>query len=85
MSFDHQVPVRIGNVTVVPGDILLGDRHGVLVNPAALAEEVTDAALEKGDFEEFQRKLPLEGRSIEGVYPPSDEVKQEYDRLRRPR
>ena len=69
MSVD-QVPVRIGEVTVVPGDVLLGESHGVLVIPAALAEEVVDAALEKDAFKDFQRRLLLEGRSIEGVYPP---------------
>ncbi len=82
MSVDYQVPVRIGDVTVAPGDILLGESHGVLVIPAALAEEVVDAALEKDAFEDFQRKLLLEGRSIEGVYPPSDAVKKEYQRMR---
>lgn len=82
MSIDYQVPVRIGNVTVIPGDILLGDRHGILVIPAALANEVVDAALAKTDFEEFQRKLLLEGRPMEGVYPPSEETRREYERTR---
>ena len=29
MSLDYQVPVRIGSVTVIPGDILIGEDHGV--------------------------------------------------------
>lgn len=83
MSVDYQVPVRIGNTTVVPGDILLGDTHGILVIPAALAEEVVDAALEHDDFEQYQRELLLEGRPIYGVYPPSDEVREAYEERRR--
>lgn len=79
MSVDYQVPVRIGNVTIRPGDLLLGERHGVLVIPAALAEEVVDAALSKQDLESFQRKLLLEGRSIYGVYPPDEKTLQEYE------
>ena len=79
MSVDYQVPVRIGNVTIRPGDLLLGERHGILVIPAALAEEVLDAALAKQDLESFQRKLLLEGRSIYGVYPPNEETKREYE------
>ena len=79
ISADYQVPVRIGNVTVVPGDILLGDTHGILVIPAAIANEVVDAALKHDDFESYQRELLLEGRSIYGVYPPSDEVKKAYE------
>lgn len=82
MSVDYQVPVRIGNVTVRPGDLLLGERHGVLVIPAALAEEVLDAALSKQDLESFQRKLLLEGRSIYGVYPPDEKTLQEYEQSR---
>jgi len=82
MSVDYQVPVRIGNVTVRPGDLLLGERHGVLVIPAALAEEVLDAALSKQDLESFQRKLLLEGRSIYGVYPPDEKTLREYEQSR---
>ncbi len=79
MSVDYQTPVRIGNVTVRPGDLLLGERHGILVIPASVANEVLDAALAKQDLESFQRKLLLEGRSIYGVYPPDDKTRQEYE------
>lgn len=82
MSVDYQVPVRIGNVTVRPGDLLLGERHGILVIPAALAHEVLDAALAKEDLESFQRKLLLDGRSIYGVYPPNEKTLQEYEASR---
>lgn len=64
----------------MPGDILLGERHGILVIPAALADEVVDAALAKSELEDFQRKLLLEGRSINGVYPPNEETLREFER-----
>jgi regulator of RNase E activity RraA len=83
MSVDYQVPVRIGNVTVAPGDILLGDSHGVLVIPAHLAEKVVDEALEHDELEEFQRKLLLEGRPIEGVYPPNEQVRREFEEYKK--
>ncbi|MBI3695563.1 MAG: hypothetical protein HY238_12085 [Acidobacteria bacterium] len=41
---DYQVPVRIGSVTVPPGDILLGERHGILVIPAVLAGKIANIA-----------------------------------------
>ena len=82
MSVDYQVPIRIGNVTVQPGDLLVGERHGILVIPAALAEEVVEAALSKEDLESFQRKLLLDGRSIYGVYPPDEETRREYEASR---
>ncbi len=84
MSVDYQVPVRIGNVTVRPGDLLLGERHGILVIPSELADEVLDAALAKQDLESFQRKLLLEGRSIYGVYPPDEDTLREFESVQRP-
>jgi len=69
MSVDYQVPVRIAGVTVIPGDILLGDRHGILVIPAAIAEKVADRALATVEREEFQRRLLLGGESLYDVYP----------------
>ena len=72
MSVDYQVPVRIGSVTVIPGDILVGESTGILVIPAAIAEKVADKALEHDEQEEFQRELLLKGESIVGVYPMND-------------
>lgn len=36
----YQIPIKIGDVTVKPGDIVLGDIDGVLVVPRALAWDV---------------------------------------------
>jgi len=74
MSVDYQVPVRIAGVTVIPGDILLGDMHGILVIPAAIAEKVADRALATVEREEFQRRLLLSGESIYDVYPKLNEA-----------
>lgn len=40
-----QVPVSIGKVQVIPGDILVGDDSGVVVVPQELAEDVLKSAL----------------------------------------
>jgi len=42
----YNVPVRIGGVTVLPGDVIVGDAEGITVVPPALIQEVVDAALE---------------------------------------
>jgi len=73
MSADYQVPVRIGTVTVAPGDLLVGERHGVLVIPAAIVDKVLDKALEHDEQEQFQRKLLLQGEPVYGVYPTLNE------------
>jgi len=38
------IPINIGNVTVLPGDVILGKREGVIVVPAHLAEKVVKTA-----------------------------------------
>ena len=38
------VPVNIGGVTVMPGDVILGKREGIIVIPAHLAEKVVKTA-----------------------------------------
>ena len=38
------VPVRIGDATVMPGDVVFGDRAGVFFVPPQLVEAVVDAA-----------------------------------------
>jgi 4-hydroxy-4-methyl-2-oxoglutarate aldolase len=37
-------PIQVGGVTVRPGDIVHGDRHGVLLIPAEVAQELPAAA-----------------------------------------
>ena len=38
------VPVRIGHATVMPGDVVLGDREGVFFIPPHLVQEIVDEA-----------------------------------------
>ena len=43
---DLQTPVRVGGVTIYPGDLLHGDRNGVTTIPNELASAVADACPE---------------------------------------
>ncbi|MFC1693535.1 RraA family protein [Candidatus Latescibacterota bacterium] len=65
MLLGINVPVRIGQVTVFPGDIILGKREGVVVIPPHLAESVVKTAelVNLRDSFGFQRIK-------EGVYTP---------------
>jgi len=74
MSVDYQVPVRIGGVTIVPGDILIGEDHGILVIPASIVSKVLEQAMAHDEQEEFQRHLLLQGEPIYGVYPELNEA-----------
>lgn len=42
MLMGIDVPIRIGHVTVMPGDVVLSDRDGITFIPAQLAQKVAD-------------------------------------------
>jgi len=75
---DLQVPIGCAGVAVYPGDVLLGDRDGVLVIPRALAAEIAEQGLEQEKLEAFVSKKIHAGEPLSGNYPPGDQVKAEY-------
>jgi regulator of RNase E activity RraA len=72
-ALDINVPIGCGDVAVWPGDVMVGDAEGVVVIPAHLAGEIAGEAVEMTAFEDFVTAKVLEGRSILGLYPPTDE------------
>ena len=58
------VPVTVGGVTVNPGDLIVGDRDGIVVVPAALVGKVLQSALEIEEREREQTRLIRETKSI---------------------
>ena len=72
-ALDINVPIGCGDAPVWPGDICVGDGEGVVVIPAHLADEVAVEAVEMTAFEDFVTEQVNEGRSILGLYPPTDE------------
>ena len=71
-ALDINVPIGCGDVAVFPGDVLVGDREGVFVIPAHLADEVAVEAVEMTAFEDFVSEEVIKGRSILGLYPATD-------------
>ena len=72
-AIDINVPIGCGDAPVFPGDVIVGDGEGVIVIPAHLADEVAAEAVEMTVFEDFVQAKVMEGRSILGLYPPTDE------------
>jgi 4-hydroxy-4-methyl-2-oxoglutarate aldolase len=75
------VPVRIQGVTVMPGDLVVGDREGVYFIPPQFVQEVLDKADETHIHDEWTKKKFAEGKytSSEIYGSPSDpQLKQEY-------
>jgi len=75
------IPVRIGGVTVMPGDLVVGDREGVYFVPPQLVKEVLDRADEIRIHDEWTKKKFDEGKykSSEIYSTPGDpKLLQEY-------
>jgi regulator of RNase E activity RraA len=72
-ALDINVPIGCGDAPVWPGDVIVGDRDGVLVVPAHLADELADEAVEMTAFEDFVAEEVMKGRSILGLYPATEE------------
>jgi len=45
------IPVKVGGVVVKPGDLMMGDKHGVISIPLEIAREVPKAAQLVEDWE----------------------------------
>ena len=72
-AIDINLPIGCGDVAVWPGDIVVGDGEGVVVIPAEIADTIADEAVEMTAFEDFVTEKVLDGRSILGLYPATDE------------
>ena len=72
-AIDINVPIGCGDAPVFPGDVCVGDGEGVIVIPANIADEIADEAVEMTAFEDFVQERVMEGRSILGLYPATEE------------
>ena len=72
-AIEINVPIGCGDVPVFPGDVVVGDAEGVVVIPAAIADEVAAEAVEMTVFEDFVTEQVQQGRSILGLYPATEE------------
>ena len=65
-------PIGCGDAPVFPGDVIVGDAEGVIVIPAHLADDIANEAVEMTAFEDFVQEQVMAGRSVLGLYPPTD-------------
>jgi regulator of RNase E activity RraA len=61
-------PIRLGECTVRPGDVIFGDIDGIVCVPAESAEEALRRALEKVSGENRVREELAKGRSAREVF-----------------
>jgi regulator of RNase E activity RraA len=75
------IPIRIGGVTVMPGDLVVGDREGVYFVPPQAVKDLLDRADEIHIHDEWTKKKFEEGKykSSEIYSTPTDpKLQQEY-------
>ncbi|MBV8183621.1 MAG: RraA family protein [Hyphomicrobiales bacterium] len=66
---DFRREIRFANGTIVaPGDIIVGDRDGVLVIPKAHLDKVVEAAIVKVEGEEEVRRLIEKGEGTQAIF-----------------
>jgi regulator of RNase E activity RraA len=76
------IPIRIGGVTVMPGDVVLGDREGVYFIPPALVQEIVTTAEVTHIHDEWTKAKFMTGKyKASDLYPtPWDpQLKKEYE------
>lgn len=78
VPWEADVTIGCGGTTVQPGDVIVGDRDGVIVIPPSLAEEVADAALAQEDEDAWVADQVAAGHPVDGLFPPNAEWKQRY-------
>ncbi|WP_309064766.1 fumarylacetoacetate hydrolase family protein [Microbacterium sp.] len=79
VPWDVDVTIACGGATVQPGDVIVGDGDGVIVIPAALAEEVADEALAQEEEDAWIAQQVAAGHPVDGLFPMNTAWRQRYE------
>ena len=79
VPWEFDVTIACGGAAVQPGDVIVGDRDGVIVIPFELAEEVADAALAQEDEDAWIADQVAAGHPVDGLFPMNAEWRARYD------
>jgi len=78
-----QEPIACGGVAVFPDDLIVVDKDGAVVIPAAQVEHVVAAGPEQEALEAWIMQEVEGGAALPGLYPPNEENKARYAASRR--
>ena len=76
-AIDINVPIGCGDAAVWPGDLIVGDKEGVVVIPSNIIEEISSEVKTMTVFEDYVIKKVQNGSSIKGLYPLTNKEKQD--------
>ena len=80
------VPIPIGEATVLPGDVVFGDSEGVYFIPPQFVKEIIDNAQELHVHDEWTQMMLKTGKcKSSDIYPtPRDpELKRQYEEYKK--
>ncbi len=85
IGVEWNAPIRIGQVTVLPGDVVIGDEEGLLFFPPQLADEAIKAAENQTYNEEFKEEMLRSGKyRARDIYPRlSPEMEKVFEEWKR--
>ncbi|WP_225755303.1 fumarylacetoacetate hydrolase family protein [Actinotalea sp. Marseille-Q4924] len=82
VPWDADLTIACGGTTVQPGDVVVGDRDGVVVIPPGLVEEVVDAALAQEDEDAWIAEQVAAGHPVDGLFPMNAQWREQYEAWR---
>ncbi len=65
---DYHVPIEIEGIKVSPGDIVYGDRDGIVIVPKEVEQEAFIGAIEKARGEQLVKKALEQGMSTVNAF-----------------
>ena len=79
-AIDINIPIACGDVAVWPGDLIVGDKEGVVVIPFNIIQAISVEVKSMTIYEDYVLKKVKNGSSIKGLYPLVDDKKlDEYN------
>ncbi|NKQ56892.1 ribonuclease activity regulator RraA [Amycolatopsis sp. K13G38] len=81
----YHVPVAVGGVLTLPGDLVVADDDGAVIVPRRRAADVIEAAADHEEWERFSRARLEEGARLSDYYPLTPDSRAEYEAWRQER
>jgi regulator of RNase E activity RraA len=78
----YHVPVAVGGVLALPGDLVVADDDGAVVVPRRKAPDVIEAARDHEEWERFSRSRLEEGARLSEYYPLTPDTRAEFETWR---
>ncbi len=79
VPWETDVTIACGGAAVQPGDIIMGDRDGVIVIPPFLLDEIAREAADQERADAWVADRVAEGEAVDGLFPMNAEWRARYE------